>query len=179
MKKASRLLSFMLLCIFLYQYLGCPLYLTIGINELREEFQEVSKNERSLITLKIDNSILCNHERFITQSTSEFIFDGNLYDYSKKESKNGFTIFHCRKDNREQELRISFGQQIAENNDVKSNPLKGTSKSTLKISLQDIVLPERQTTKSYEVNDLANQSFISSAYSSVSLFVSSPPPKQA
>ena len=177
MKKASRLLSFALLGIFLYQYLGCPLYLTLGIHELNEEFQEISKNEKSLLTLRIDNSTLRDSRRFIKLSSSEFIFDGNLYDYSKKESKNGYTLFQCRQDSREQELRISFGQQVADNSDIRSIPLKGTSKSTLKISLQDIILPQKQTVQHNLSNDIYSHSSVFSSYKSVSLFISSPPPK--
>ncbi len=177
MKKASRLLSFALLGIFLYQYLGCPLYLTLGIHELNEEFQEISKNEKSLLILKIDNNSVQDAKRFIKLSSSEFIFDGNLYDYSSSTNKNGYTLFHCKQDNREQELRISFGQQVADNSDLKSTPPKGTSKTTLKISLQDIILPQKHTVQHNIPNIIYGHSSVFSSYKSISLFISSPPPK--
>ena len=150
----------------------------ITIHEIREGFSSEARSGKDMVALSISKDVLNDKAHFQMMNESEFIYEGNLYDFSSSETIGNTILFHCKPDQREQQIQIAFGQQQSTYTDCKQSASKSNSKS-LKISLQDIILKDAPCGNKISSLESFQTSLKPLFLKNIPLLISSPPPRVA
>lgn len=145
-------------------------FLILQQEEEMNSYLAESKSE-SLAVIIINSS---DHRDFSQINEKEFFYKGSLYDIKRKEIKDGKTIFHCKKDEKELELLNHFSRINDEN---KSNNSKNPLNRLLQKSFQNLFFTTLTLSESLFPENKLYCNSISVIYEQPDSFRHTPPPQ--
>jgi hypothetical protein len=171
----KRVASIILLSLFLYTSIGYYFAFSILNWQNNTQMSLVIKKSNSFETLRIHKSELKNI--VFKNNGKEILYSGDMYDVKNKAMDGDYSVFYCKKDNKEKKLLANLNDHIHNNIDTKSSSEKNhPEKSGQKNILKDYLLHKKGMT----YYTFSNEVIFNLPNTLNSLFIeplSTPPPK--
>ena len=175
----KRIISILLLLIFIYNIIGYYTAFKIVRYQIRGEVKRMIKNsvpEEDLVAIHVRNSDKCS--LYWTKPGKEFRYKGEMYDVVRQEAEGSSVTYYCIHDFKESKLFADLNKHIRKH--VADNPQQRKKTENLTKKMSQNLFFEKKSDRDVIKKALSVKYYMSGdIYCSVIIDPPTPPPKKA